>query len=298
MITNLQDLKDKLFLINLRNNWLVWYRDDTTITFIHPNMVERSISVNLYLEINSYLVASAWLQGQSFSLSMYSINDVRQIESLLNEIYLKYAASIQAKSKHSFHILRAKNHIKEVVNDFSNQEESVDNCPDLAKLQFILCQLDNLFIPKNRRRYNLITQILAIKTHLISPSCYSYLQNLDCLILPHVNTLDNLYSSFGLENDFCAYLSKATSCFSPQEKNVILQMDEIHVKSDISYKGGKIIAPNLNPEDPTKTVFSIMVSSLHKKWSCISRLIPCPSISAENIFPIINLASLILKIVV
>ena len=106
MITNLRDLKDKLFLINLQNNWLVWYRDDTTITFIHPNMVERSISVNLYLEINSSLVASAWLQGQSFSLSMYTINDVRQIEYLLNKIYLKYAASIQAKSKHTFHELK------------------------------------------------------------------------------------------------------------------------------------------------------------------------------------------------
>ena len=65
-------------------------------------------------------------------------------------------------------------------------------------------------------------------------------------------------------------------------------MDEIHVKSDISYKGGKIFAPNLEPEDPTRTVFAIMVSSLHKKWSCISRLLPCGSISAEKIFPIIK----------
>ena len=31
-----------------------------------------------------------------------------------------------------------------------------------------------------------------------------------------------------------------------------------------------------------------MVSSLHKKWSCISRLIPCASISAEYLFPIIK----------
>ena len=46
-------------------------------------------------------------------------------------------------------------------------------------------------------------------------------------------------------------------------------MDEIHIKSDISYKGGRIFASNLTPEDPTKTVFEIMVSSLHKKWSCI-----------------------------
>ena len=71
-------------------------------------------------------------------------------------------------------------------------------------------------------------------------------------------TLEMLYSSFGLENDFCGYLSQATSCFSPQE------IDEIHVKSDISYKGGNIYGPNLTPEDLTKTVFAIMVSSLHK----------------------------------
>ena len=51
---------------------------------------------------------------------------------------------------------------------------------------------------------------------------------------------------------------------------------------------GKIFAPNLEPEDPTRTVFAIMVSSLHKKWSCISRLLPCGSISAEKIFPIIK----------
>ena len=129
---------------------------------------------------------------------------------------------------------------------------------------------------------------MAIKSHLISPACYGYLQSLDCLSLPHVHTLNRLYSSFGLENDFCTYLSRATSSFTPQEKKVIVQMDEIHVKSDVSYKGGEIIGPSLNPDDPTRTVFSVMVSSLHKKWSCISRLLPCASISAEKIFPIIK----------
>ncbi|KAI6646284.1 Cystinosin-like [Oopsacas minuta] len=65
-------------------------------------------------------------------------------------------------------------------------------------------------------------------------------------------------------------------------------MDEIHVKSDITYKGGKIFAPNLDPEDLNRTVFAVMVSSLHKKWSCVSRLLPCGSISAEKLLPIIN----------
>ena len=44
----------------------------------------------------------------------------------------------------------------------------------------------------------------------------------------------------------------------------------------------------MSPENPTRTVFAIMVSSLHKKWSCISRLILCASITAEYLFPIIK----------
>ena len=86
---------------------------------------------------------------------------------------------------------------------------------------------------------------MAIKTHLISPACYKYLQSLNCISLPHVYTLEKLYASCGLENDFCTYLRHATSCFSPEGKNVIVQMDEIHFRSDISYKGGKIYGPNL-----------------------------------------------------
>ena len=65
-------------------------------------------------------------------------------------------------------------------------------------------------------------------------------------------------------------------------------MDEIHVMSDISYKGCKIYSSSLNPDDPTKTVFAIMVTSLYKKWSCIVRLLPCASLTAEKIFDIIK----------
>ena len=91
---------------------------------------------------------------------------------------------------------------------------------------------------------------------------------------PHVHTLEKLYSSFALENDFCTYLSQVSSSFTYQEKNAIVQVDEIPVKSDTSYKGGKIFGPNLSTENLTGTVFDIMDSSLHIRWSCIIRLIP------------------------
>ena len=91
---------------------------------------------------------------------------------------------------------------------------------------------------------------------------------------------------FCLENDFCTYLRQVISSGTYQDKNAIVQMDEIHVKSDITYKSGKIFGHYLSTKNLTRTVFAIMVSSLHKKWSCISRLIPFETITAEYLLPI------------
>ena len=77
-----------------------------------------------------------------------------------------------------------------------------DLSPYLSRLHFIQCQLANVLVHKNKRKYNVITQAMALKAHLTSPSCYRYLQSLDCLCLPHVKTLQQLYSKIGLESDF------------------------------------------------------------------------------------------------
>ena len=65
------------------------------------------------------------------------------------------------------------------------------------------------------------------------------------------------------------------------ERNVVIQMDEIHVKSTFTHKEGKIIGSSLDPADPAKTVFAFMASSLSKKN-------PCANSSAVELFPIIK----------
>ena len=231
------------------------------------------------------LSVAGYIYGQLLPLSLNFVTDIRQIESLLSEIILKRSTFLE--KKHLLHVSKAKEHVEEAISNLLDGGK-VSNCSNLPRLQFILGQLENACVHKKRRRYNIITQIMAIKTHLISPACYTFLRSLGCISLPHAHTLEKLYSSIGLENDFCAYLSQVTSSFRHQEKNVIVQMDEIHVKSDISYKGGKVYGLNISPENSTRTVFTIMVSSLFKKWSCVSRLIPCASITAEYLFPIIK----------
>ena len=285
IVNTLQDVKDKLNLLSLPNNWLFWFSSHNCIRFILPKMVNLNISVDVYLEINIHLSANIYLYGQIFSHSINTISDIRQIETILSEVNLEYSST--PENKHTFHIPRAKEHIEQAISDLIDKYVSESDCSELSRLQFIICQLENAFVHKKKRRYNIITQIMAIQAHLISPACYNFLQRLDCISLPHVNILEKLYSSFGLENDFSTYLSQVTSSFTPEEK-VIVQMDEIHVKSDISYKGVEIFGPNLTTENQKKTVFAIMVSSLHKKWSCVSRLLPCASVNVEYIFPIIK----------
>ena len=108
----------------------------------------------------------------------------------LHEISSK-SVTDYSNNSHSHHLPRAKKHIEMAVNELTRTDGGENNSSYLAKLQFILCQLDNTFTPKNRRRYNIVKQIMSIKTHLISPACYAYLQGLECLSQPHVQTLRN-----------------------------------------------------------------------------------------------------------
>ena len=95
----------------------------------------------------------------------------------------------------------------------------------LFSLQFILCQLDNLFRPKTHRTYSIGTIVVTLKCQLISPACHHYLQSLDSLFFPHYTTLQRLYTKFGLDSEYITFLEKATSDFNQRERNVIVQMD-------------------------------------------------------------------------
>ena len=90
----------------------------------------------------------------------------------------------------------------------------------------------------------------------------------------------------GLENEFISHLNQLTLGFNQRQRYVSLHMDEIHLKSEYSYKGGKIIGSSCSPNQPAKTILGFMVSSLFKKWSTIVRLLPCSETSASDILPV------------
>ena len=111
-------------------------------------------------------------------------------------------------------------------------------------------QLRNLINSKSRRRYNILTQVFSLKIHGISPACYRLIQSSNCLILPHERNLISIKNTLGIEGDYIRILREITSKFSHKERHVILQMDEVHIRSDASYKGGKVLGTIDNPSDP------------------------------------------------
>ena len=66
--------------------------------------------------------------------------------------------------------------------------------PDLlSQLHFIVGQQENSIALKNRRRYNMITMIPSLKSHLSSHACFGQLRNMDCISLPHESSFRRLY---------------------------------------------------------------------------------------------------------
>ena len=184
---------------------------------MRPHLLNSNILVDVYLTVESDLSIKAFHNGDVIPLSTCSISDNRLLESILSEIYEfshKPSSSNTSNTEctNATHISIAMEHTQQAIGKIPTSDEFFE-CPEISRLQFILCQLENSLIPKNRRRYNLMTQILALKTLLIWPACYKYLQGLPCLSLPHFHTLEKLHHSFGLENELFSFLKQATKYF-------------------------------------------------------------------------------------
>ena len=130
-------------------------------------------------------------------------------------------------------------------------------------------------------------RFFSLKVHGISPAFFRLIQTSNCLNLPHERNLLKIKNSIGLGSEYLSVLKEFSSTFKYLERHIILQMDEVHTRSDASYKGGRIIGSIDHPEDPPTTVFSIMVSSLMTKFSTIVRLVPLGSGSAAALLPIV-----------
>ena len=254
------------------------------------------MNVPLLYSINQYLAIEAlYKQKHSIQLSCSVVNDMRKLENIIQEIdsFEVPENSSTTDSSVKKHVEKAIIEIETAIDILDSSDPKVDfeteNQDSICiSLNFLLAQLKYLITEKHARRYNLLTQVFSLKVHGISPACYRLIHGSNCLFLPQERNLLRIKNSIGLESCYIKILKETATTFNNLERHVILQMDEIHIRSDSCYKGGRVIGSIDNPEDPPTTVFSLMISSLSAKFSTIVRLIPLGSSSAEKLFPIIK----------
>ena len=124
-----------------------------TMIFMRPRLDDNSISADTYLLLEFDLSVKAYHRGEIVSISQISISDTRYLQTLLEEIALIPTSEKPKNSKLNDHrIASARDYIEQVINNLRNNSESdneLHHCPEVFRLQFISCQLQNSRTPKN-----------------------------------------------------------------------------------------------------------------------------------------------------
>ena len=172
-ITIIEDLISNVKLLNLPSKWIVWSSDNMSLHFVKPSITDHLISIRCSLTVTETLHIIGVYGGTKLTLSRSKIKDLREVDSLLKEIdqYSPSATLPDTKTAQQ-QVKEATLCVRQAINLLSPPEEdSSEHQPIYLRLQFILCQLENALLPKNCRRYNVNTLVLALKCQLISPVC-------------------------------------------------------------------------------------------------------------------------------
>lgn len=135
----------------------------------------------------------------------------------------------------------------------------------LDKLKF--CQEQIQLINCQKIRYSTDILIWASMVFFTFPGAYCLIEKSNLLTLPSPQHLRRLLlklgtKNSGIDNSHINYLTKKLKMLTENEKFVILMLDEIYVKKDIAYKGGKIEGFALNQESAATTIQAFMISSV------------------------------------
>jgi hypothetical protein len=127
--------------------------------------------------------------------------------------------------------------------------QSSDTDVSDKQLSFLAEQLQLSGTTKKRRRYTNCLLCFAYILYIKSPACYIFIRKSNLLSLLHPNTLRNLTSPLSMSTEtvsYTQYLKLKASKLNDLDRIVAVQMDEIHVKSAITYYGGQLLGHAAN----------------------------------------------------
>jgi hypothetical protein len=135
-------------------------------------------------------------------------------------------------------------------------------------LTFLIEQIQLLNVNINQRAYNCESLIFYTLFYSISPHAYNFVRSSYNIIIPHPNTIKRLILKYNLspiveqtDDNFLNYIKQKALYLKDFEKDVILLMDEIHLKPFYDYKGGNVIGVSFDCKAAAKSAYVFMIQS-------------------------------------
>ena len=165
-LTSFEDLKIKLPDLHLAKDWVVWYSSSNTLEIIQLELSNQSIQILSTLTIHSDLTVSAISCQHQVRLHLNRITDLRQIESLIDDILnFEPNPDVFESSLVLVTIKEAATKLQSSISILENTEPTEQDHSStrlLPLLQFIICQLENSLVSGKKRRYNVVTQVVFL----------------------------------------------------------------------------------------------------------------------------------------
>lgn len=151
-------------------------------------------------------------------------------------------------------------------------------------LIFLAEQLRLLYAQPKGRRYSSETVITAFTWYHKSPACYRVIRGL--LTIPSIQLLRDISSCLNVDkNNSClTYLKNKVKYLRPEELNVTLQLDEIHVKAKVSYQNGKLVGNACNKDQQqANRIQTFMISSVRSSNKDVIALVPVQKMTTADL---------------
>ena len=177
-VITIDEVQQKYSILNLNEEWFYIRSSQSSLHIFKKILSGHLLIMSHQIILNEELNVECFLNEVPIRTQISKITDIRQISELLQDL-----DTYQKPDEIEIGITKAIKSVEYIIGKLTDNEDTTMHNSQtlLSRLQFIICQLENLDASKTRRRYNILTLVLSLKAQLISSGCYRYLQSLDCL---------------------------------------------------------------------------------------------------------------------
>ncbi|XP_035206112.1 uncharacterized protein LOC118181147 [Stegodyphus dumicola] len=287
VFTTFSELQNCLNYNNFTQKFTVVMKSNTIVIGIFeisPSPVFKyCISINNSMQLSAFH-QSAELKVLNDSKLPMHVKSIHEIDNILNALELLEAGAPESIVN-----------IINFINIFIDKLDAIVSDDKKCVLTFLKEQLNLLCLPKQRLRYSPHFLIFACILNSISPHAYKFMRNSGNLIMPHTVTLRNICSNLNVSvseeqqhSNFLRYIKQKFKTLKECEHNVILMMDEIHLKPFYDFKGGNIVGSAYDSAFAASSAYTFMIRSLLSSYKDVAHILPIKSFSAEKLFEILR----------